>query len=340
MNREVNDPRASSRDPPKLKVRSKSLEAKSEDPSFELLRQNTRHNARPSGDSFLDYPPRKAKTSKKVVFADLVPSASQYFEDVTSEPVSFTLAPLTVDTGSDLSFDDFMPELSFEEDKEVVLESSIPSPTPAFSENNTIIKRKKLQEKYVEIEYYLDDSGEDSSGSDQSFEQEMEDLVTAVSNRNMSDSSTSGSGSKGAHNKNLGYTGPITGEDYEFESSKTIEKEDVSGAYMNLLEKFMKLEASHAILLEENKQHSSKYDDLQSRFSKLEALYAQSQQDNKSLQRRLLTASADNKAAAMKLAESRKTMSGLSREVQALQMQCKTQKKQMEVYDREMLNMG
>jgi hypothetical protein len=162
----------------RIKARSESLEAKTEDPHYELVRKNTKLNAqKPS--MIEDVSPRKSKSTKRVHFDDIVPSASQVMEEMSTEPLSITLTPLTLDTGFDLSFGfgDLMPELSFENgtenlSKEVSKAWSPLSIDQPMMENNTIIKGKRNSPSPKVLGYYMG-ANDSPASSDYSFDEEI-----------------------------------------------------------------------------------------------------------------------------------------------------------------------
>ena len=148
--------RSDSKDLP-LRSRIQSLDTNTVDPNYELVRMNTKLNAKSSSIEGEDSSAKKSKSAKKVTFDHLLPLASDYFEEKESESISFSLSPLTIDTGEELSLDVF--GLSSFDDTFLKPEIHKVSPilnTLPMGENNTIIKRKKnfksLEERFIREE--------------------------------------------------------------------------------------------------------------------------------------------------------------------------------------------
>lgn len=365
---ELDGKRVDSLDQKKIRTRIQSLEAKSEDPNFDIVRMNTKLNSKPS--IIEDQGPRRSKTAKKVTFDDIAPSAAEYFDEKENEPFSFMLAPLTVDTGSELSITEFLPQLSFEAEEKNI-QPAVDSPlqkTLLITENNTIIKRKKVEEKreeFKEMGYYLgkDTDSEESLEDVESPQHELrrlphrdfselkqsrkisssafsdskeelqvfpegKDFVKADSDSTVSDNTSEAI--ENSHSEKSNSPPPI---------EKDIPQEELNEDYHDLLSRFTRLESSHVLLQEENKFKNSKYDDLFLKFSKLEKMYAVLQDENKATSKKLANSIAENQNLTFKyenaLVESNKSAKGLSNEIKILQAHVGTYKRQMEFYDRE-----
>ena len=358
----------------RIKARSESLEAKTEDPHYELVRKNTKLNAqKPS--MIEDVSPRKSKSTKRVHFGDIVPSASQVMEEMSTEPLSITLTPLTLDTGFDLSFGfgDLMPELSFENgtenlSKEVSKAWSPLSIDQPMMENNTIIKGKRNSPKV--LGYYMG-ANDSPASSDYSFDEEIvvepivinpgqkrttnvesksvkyEDILVEpiVINPNPGQKRTTN-----VESKSVKYEDPIVPTVQASDSLSTVQASDSESEFQSTLSTEVAVPVGAL----------GEYMDLLEKFSQMQASYEILLEENKQnnlkhddlksrfskLESMYSQSLQENKDCQLKLSSalaenrksvlrSQKNMRGLTKEVDVLQTQCKAYRKQMEFYDRE-----
>ena len=344
-----------------IKARCQSLDSKQDNVNYELVRINTKLNAKAS--IIEDEAPRKAKSKKRVTFDEMAPTASDYFAEKESDLISLMINPLSVDTGDELSFKDMLPNFSFDSE-DLSLAPVAESVSPAtvdlpISQNNTIIKRKKKItspepetnfDTSSELEYYL---GQESIQREKLSSTESDDTIisgdfmflnTAAVN---SVSKVSDQVDESRENLNIQTQDSLENlQEAELESSISNPNESYKSdsfismeKYNESISKFYTLESSYRLLEEENKNTNSKYEELLSKFSILEATNGKIEQDNKITEQKLLDSVCENSSLTLKyenaLHETKQHMKGILTEVKILQLHVKAYKRQINTFDEE-----